>query len=76
MKNWSNGMINISKETTMGEIIENVPGSEVIIEKYFHGGCFECPAKKMESLEMGTMMHGHDVDAIIAELKKVSEERS
>jgi hypothetical protein len=46
MKNWSNGMINISKETTMGEIIENVPGAEVIIEKYFHGGCFECPAKK------------------------------
>jgi hypothetical protein len=34
------------------------------------------PGKKMESLEMGTMMHGHDVDAIIAELKKVSEERS
>lgn len=69
-------MITISKETTLGEIIEHVPGAEVIIEKYFHGGCFECPGKKMESLEMGAMMHGHDVDVIIAELKQLAEKNA
>jgi hybrid cluster-associated redox disulfide protein len=67
-------MIEITKDTTLGEIIEKLPQAAPIIEKYFFGGCFECPAKKMESLEMGAMLHGHDVNEIIAELKKLAAE--
>jgi hybrid cluster-associated redox disulfide protein len=69
-------MMKINKETTLGEIVENVPGAETVIQKYFHGGCFECPAKKMESLEMGAMLHGHDVNIIIDELKRLVETES
>ena len=58
---------------TIGEIIELVPDSGPLIQKYFHGGCYQCPAMKMETLEMGAMLHGHDVDTIIAELEKLAK---
>ncbi len=62
----------ITKDMTIGEIISLIPTASPIIEKYFHGGCFECPAMKMETLEMGAMLHGHDVGEIIAELEKLA----
>ena len=64
-------MINLTKDTTIGEIISNIPDAGSVIKKYFHGGCFECPSMKMETLEMGAALHGHDVNEIIAELKKL-----
>ncbi|UCD95708.1 MAG: DUF1858 domain-containing protein, partial [Candidatus Zixiibacteriota bacterium] len=54
-----------------GEIIDTYPQVVPVIEKYFHGGCFDCPGKKMETLEMAAMLHGYHVDEIIAELKKL-----
>ncbi len=65
-------MATITKNMTIGEIIELIPTASPVIEKYFHGGCFECPAMKMETLEMGAMLHGHDVSVIIAELEKLA----
>jgi len=65
-------MEKITKDTTIGEIIENIPGAEPVIQKYFHGGCYQCPAMKLETLEMGAMLHGHDVNMIIAELEKLA----
>ncbi|MCX6826009.1 MAG: DUF1858 domain-containing protein [candidate division Zixibacteria bacterium] len=65
----------ITKDSTIGEIIENIPQAGPIIQKYFHGGCFECPGVKMETLEMGAMLHGHDVETIIAELKMLSSDK-
>lgn len=63
--------MDINKDTTIGEIIANIPGAETIIKKYFHGGCYGCPSMRMETLEMGAELHGHDVNVIIAELKKL-----
>lgn len=65
-------MTAITKDMTIGEIISLIPNANPVIEKYFHGGCFECPAMKMETLEMGAMLHGHDVSKIIAELEKLA----
>lgn len=66
-------MSRITKDMTIGEIIEKIPQSGPIIQKYFHGGCFECPAVKLETLEMGALLHGHDVNEIIADLEKLAE---
>ena len=63
-------MTKISKDMTIGEIMKKVPNAREIIKKYFHGGCWECPAHQMETLEMGAAMHGHDVNKIIAELEE------
>ena len=67
-------MKEITKETTLGDIIDTYPQVVPVIEKYFHGGCFQCPAKKMETLEMAAMLHGYDVDEILAELKKLTQD--
>lgn len=66
-------MIKINKEMTIGEIISMIPNAGPVIQKYFHGGCFECPGMKMETLEMGAMLHGHKVEEIIADLERLSE---
>ncbi len=68
-------MTKITKDMTIGEIISLIPAAGQVIEKYFHGGCFECPAMKMETLEMGAMLHGHDVDEIIVELENLAVEK-
>ena len=68
-------MANITKNMTIGEIISKIPTAGPVIEKYFRGGCFECPAMKMETLEMGAMLHGHDVSEIIAELEKLAGQK-
>jgi hybrid cluster-associated redox disulfide protein len=68
----SRRMIEINKDTSMGEILEKIPEAASVIKKYFHGGCYQCPGMKMETLDMAAMLHGHNVDDIISELKKVA----
>ena len=58
----------------MGELIEKVPQSISIIQKYFHGGCYQCPSMKMETLEMAALLHGHDINKIVAEIEKIIKE--
>ncbi|PKK83682.1 MAG: disulfide oxidoreductase [candidate division Zixibacteria bacterium HGW-Zixibacteria-1] len=64
--------MDITKDTSIGDIIANIPGAASVIKKYFHGGCYGCPSMKMETLEMGAELHGHDVNKIIAELKQLA----
>jgi hybrid cluster-associated redox disulfide protein len=66
--------IKITKDTSMGELIEKVPQSIPVIQKYFHGGCYQCPSMKMETLEMAAVLHGHDIDKIVAEIEKLIKE--
>lgn len=61
-------MVEITKETLIGDVIQNYAWAEPIIRKYFGQGCFTCPGMKMESLAFGAMMHGSDPDAIVREL--------
>ncbi len=69
-------MITITKNTTMGEILEKIPQAAPVVMKYFHGGCYQCPSMKLETLEMGAALHGHDVNEIIADLNRVMQEQS
>jgi len=65
--------VEITKDITMGELIDKVPQSVTIIQKYFHGGCYQCPGMKMETLEMAAMLHGHDIDKIVDEIKALAK---
>lgn len=58
----------ITPDAIIGEIIQNYPGAEKIIEKYFGNGCFTCPGMKVESIAFGATMHGIDPDPIVREL--------
>ena len=57
----------ISKETKIGEIIENAPEkAEILLEAGMH--CLGCPASQSESLEEACQVHGIDVEELLKKL--------
>jgi iron-sulfur cluster repair protein YtfE (RIC family) len=59
----------VTKNSTIGEVIKEVPGAEEVIKKYFGNGCFTCPGINVESITFGAAMHNVDPDKIIADIK-------
>lgn len=65
--------IEISGDTLLGDVVEQIPGGAAIIEKYFGDGCFTCPGIRMESINFGATMHGIDAETIVQELRELVE---
>lgn len=58
-----------SKDTTIGEIIENAPEkAEILLEVGMH--CLGCPASQAETLEEACDVHGIDVEELLEKLNK------
>ena len=64
----------ITADMSIDEVLKLYPQTGEVFRKYFHGGCFACPAARMETLGDGAMVHGLDVDFIVGELNKSAEE--
>lgn len=60
----------ITADMSIDEVLKLYPETAEVFRKYFHGGCFACPAARMETLGDGAMVHGLDVDFIVGELNK------
>lgn len=58
----------VTKDSTIGQVIKDVPGARAIIEKYFGNGCFTCQGINVESIGFGSMMHNMDPDKIVKEI--------
>ena len=59
----------VTKETTMGEMLELDGGIAVILmQAGMH--CVGCPSSIGESLEEACMVHGIDTDELLEELNK------
>ena len=59
----------ITKDTTMGEMLEFDRGIAVILmQNGMH--CVGCPASIGETLEEACMVHGIDCDAVLAQIKE------
>lgn len=57
--------MNITKEMTIGEILRANPEvAPVLMEAGMH--CLGCPASQGESLEEAAMVHGLDIDSLMA----------
>lgn len=57
----------ISKDTKIGEIIENAPEkAEILLEAGMH--CLGCPASQGETLEEACQVHGIDVEELVKKL--------
>lgn len=57
----------ISRETKIGEIIENAPEKAgILLEAGMH--CLGCPASQGESLEEACQVHGIDVEELLKKL--------
>lgn len=61
----------ITKDMTIGEVVEKHPEVVEVFNKYGMG-CLGCPATAFENIEQGAIMHGIDVEQLIADLNKVS----
>lgn len=59
----------ITKDMTMGYIVKEFPQAAEVFQRYGMG-CLGCPTAQLESLEKGAMLHGLDVNALLAELNK------
>lgn len=58
-------MTGITREMTIGEILRANPDvAPVLMEAGMH--CLGCPSAQGESLEEAAMVHGIDVDALMA----------
>ena len=60
-------MAKITKETTLGQALQI---SQEIIPVLFEIGmhCIGCPSAQMETLEEAAMVHGIDVDVLMAKI--------
>ena len=57
----------IDKTTKIGELLEMAPEkAEILLNAGMH--CLGCPASQAETLEEACMVHGIDVDELIAKL--------
>lgn len=63
-------MSGITKEMTIGEILRTNPAvAPVLMEAGMH--CLGCPSAQAESLEEAAMVHGIDIDALMAAIQAV-----
>lgn len=60
-------MAAVTKEMTIGEILRVKPeAAPVLMEMGMH--CLGCPSAQGESLEEAAMVHGMDIDALMAKI--------
>lgn len=57
----------IEKDITIGELLEKAPEkADILLEAGMH--CLGCPASQAETLEEACMVHGIDVEELLAKL--------
>ena len=57
----------IEKTTNIGELIEKAPEkADILLEAGMH--CLGCPSAQAETLEEACMVHGIDVEELLAKL--------
>ena len=63
-------MSKVTKDMTIGEILRANPAvAPVLLEAGMH--CLGCPSAQAESLEEASMVHGIDIDALMAAIEAV-----
>ena len=61
-------MANVSKDMTIGEILRANPAvAPILMEAGMH--CLGCPSAQGESLEEAAMVHGLNVDDLMAKIE-------
>ena len=65
-------MAQITKEMTIGEILRTNPNvAPILMEAGMH--CLGCPSAQAESLEEAAMVHGMDINDLMAKIEALQE---
>jgi len=70
------GRVTFSPEQVIGAMVDAYPATREVLRKRFGEGCFTCPGFATETLAQGAMMHGVDVNDLLAELGEAVADRS
>jgi hybrid cluster-associated redox disulfide protein len=62
------GKRRITKEMSIGEVLEKYPKARRVFRKHFGEGCFNCPSSRLETISFGALMHNKDANAIVEDL--------
>ncbi len=62
----------ITREMSIGEVIEHFPQVLDTVYELFGGGCFTCPMYRVETVEQAAFAHGLDPDAVVAQLNQAA----
>ena len=66
-------MFRITKNTTIGELLQTVPEmADILTNIGMH--CLGCPSSQRETLEQAAAVHGMHVDDLVDDLKGFLEE--
>lgn len=63
----------ITKEMSIGEVLDKYPEAQKVFRKYFGDGCFNCPTSRLETISVGALMHNKDANALVADLNAAIE---
>ncbi len=64
----------VTKDTTIGDILRIKPSAvPVLMEIGMH--CLGCPASQGETVEEAAMVHGIDVDELVAKMNAMPDEQ-
>ncbi len=63
-------MLQITKDTIIGDILDIAPqAAPIFMSIGMH--CLGCPSSRGETVEQACMVHGVDVDSLLAEVNKL-----
>ena len=63
----------ITKQTLIGDVLDyDIDAAKYFFEIGMH--CLGCPASQGETVEEAAMVHGVDVDALVAKMNEVPDE--
>jgi hybrid cluster-associated redox disulfide protein len=64
------GSIQLTSEQLIGAMVEQFPATKEVLRRRFGEGCFTCPGFATETLSQGAMIHGVDMQELLAELEQ------
>ena len=64
------GSVQLTSEQLIGAMVEQYPATKEVLRRRFGEGCFTCPGFATETLAQGAMMHGIDMQELLAELEQ------
>lgn len=62
----------IGKESVIGDVIRDYPGTEEVFRRFYGEGCFSCPGQAFETIAQSAMMHNVELDKILSELNQAA----
>lgn len=62
----------ITKDTLICDVLKMYPGAVEVFDKY-NMGCVSCLGVSSENLEKGSLMHGIEVESLLADIAEYVE---